>query len=273
LLSDPSKCWVTKINAAFNGKMDGCYSGWDNAVYAIGADCQPTADNINKDPRYTGPAIGCQPTHDGSNNWLSWGNNADCEDGAKNLQLILNQYLPCWDPRYTGPDPCTTTVTTTTVTTTTTTTTKLPPYVYGAIAGGALLLVLGISLAVYCFQKRKLTRHQACYAEDDAQLLDPGSSSASASTNPTTNSTLLNAGNPPTNSTSQIERAASASSTPRAGIDPLAPTAVPAGTASTIRCPACQAPYMHGKTKFCRMCGTLLANVQSPSPKPQPQYQ
>lgn len=31
-LSDPSKCWATEINAAFNGKMDDCYSGWDNAV-------------------------------------------------------------------------------------------------------------------------------------------------------------------------------------------------------------------------------------------------
>lgn len=31
-LGDPSKCWATEINAAFNGKMTGCYSYWDNAV-------------------------------------------------------------------------------------------------------------------------------------------------------------------------------------------------------------------------------------------------
>jgi len=32
LLSDPSKCWLTEINAAFNGKLYGCDSDWDNAV-------------------------------------------------------------------------------------------------------------------------------------------------------------------------------------------------------------------------------------------------
>lgn len=31
-LIDPSKCWVTEINAAFNGKLDGCDSGYGNAV-------------------------------------------------------------------------------------------------------------------------------------------------------------------------------------------------------------------------------------------------
>lgn len=31
-LSDPSKCWATEINAAFNGKLDGCLSYWDHAV-------------------------------------------------------------------------------------------------------------------------------------------------------------------------------------------------------------------------------------------------
>lgn len=32
LLSDPSKCWVTEINAAFNGEMDGCASASGNTV-------------------------------------------------------------------------------------------------------------------------------------------------------------------------------------------------------------------------------------------------
>lgn len=31
-LSDPSKCWLTEINAAFNGKLDECVSCYDNAV-------------------------------------------------------------------------------------------------------------------------------------------------------------------------------------------------------------------------------------------------
>lgn len=31
-LADPSKCWVTEINAAFNGKLTGCWSSADNAV-------------------------------------------------------------------------------------------------------------------------------------------------------------------------------------------------------------------------------------------------
>lgn len=31
-LGDPSKCWVTEINAAFNGKLDGCSSSFNNAV-------------------------------------------------------------------------------------------------------------------------------------------------------------------------------------------------------------------------------------------------
>lgn len=31
-LSDPSKCWVNEINAAFNGKLDECFSCYDNAV-------------------------------------------------------------------------------------------------------------------------------------------------------------------------------------------------------------------------------------------------
>ena len=35
LLSDPSKCWVTEINAAFNGKMDGCDPGRDNTVSRV----------------------------------------------------------------------------------------------------------------------------------------------------------------------------------------------------------------------------------------------
>jgi len=132
LLSDPSKCWVTEINAAFNGKLDGCESGYDNVVYASSADCQTTADNINKDPRYTGPAIGCYDTTE-----LYWSNRADCEDGAKKLQLIMSQYLPCWDPRYTGPGPCTTTATTKTtttiITTTTTTVTTTTPTCNGKI--------------------------------------------------------------------------------------------------------------------------------------------
>lgn len=200
------------------------------------------------------------------------------------MQLILNQYLPCWDPRYTGPDPCTTTtntkttttkttttattVTTTTATTTTTTTvttttptcngkidpaqclseysgkctdivigelvrgncpvmcdtctaaastttvttrTKsttsatpktastittppaattagLPAFAYGAIAGGALLLVLGIFAVYWCLRKQKLKRlqtrygHDAADDDDDVQLLEL-KSSTTASTN------------------------------------------------------------------------------------------
>ena len=31
-LSDPSKCWVTEINAALNGEMDACKYTWQNAV-------------------------------------------------------------------------------------------------------------------------------------------------------------------------------------------------------------------------------------------------
>lgn len=31
-LSDPSKCWATEINAAFNGKLDRCSTSYDNAV-------------------------------------------------------------------------------------------------------------------------------------------------------------------------------------------------------------------------------------------------
>ena len=34
-LSDPSKCWATEINAAFNGKMYSCYSNYDNAVSRV----------------------------------------------------------------------------------------------------------------------------------------------------------------------------------------------------------------------------------------------
>lgn len=61
-------------------------------------------------------------------------------------------------------------------------------YVYGAIAGGALLLVFGISTACYCLLKLKLKRLQTRYGydaddHDDVQLLDLGSSSATASTN------------------------------------------------------------------------------------------
>jgi len=88
-LSDPSKCWATEINAAFNGKLDGCLSYWDHAVYASDADCVTTADNINKDPRYSGPAIQC---FDGS---LYWSSKADCEDGAKKLQLITTTTPTC----------------------------------------------------------------------------------------------------------------------------------------------------------------------------------
>lgn len=34
-LNDPSKCWVTEINAAFNGKMDYCVSYQDNTVSRV----------------------------------------------------------------------------------------------------------------------------------------------------------------------------------------------------------------------------------------------
>ena len=39
-LSDPSKCWVTEINAAFNGKMTTCDYRFDNIVSRVaGAQC------------------------------------------------------------------------------------------------------------------------------------------------------------------------------------------------------------------------------------------
>lgn len=37
LLTDPSKCWAAEINAAYNGKMDDCYSRYGNAVSRLRA--------------------------------------------------------------------------------------------------------------------------------------------------------------------------------------------------------------------------------------------
>lgn len=104
------------------------------------------------------------------------------------------QYQPLQNERK---PTCTYAVPTTTTTTDALPTTPTPPaaataglpaYAYGAIAGGVLLLVLGISAVYWCLRKQKLKRLQSRYGydadddDDDVQLLEL-KSSATASTN------------------------------------------------------------------------------------------
>lgn len=59
-LVDKEVCWMSQINSKFNGKLKWCSGGRHNAISK--AKCQTTANNINKNSRYTGQSLSC-PSH------------------------------------------------------------------------------------------------------------------------------------------------------------------------------------------------------------------
>ena len=88
LLEDTAKCWAREINAALDGKLDGCDgNSWVEANSS--ANCQTTVANINKSDKYKGPPIQCGPDYDSA---LGWKSADDCSNGIKALMDFFNVF-------------------------------------------------------------------------------------------------------------------------------------------------------------------------------------
>lgn len=112
------RCWNDKINVYFSPYQQPSFHCDDDGWHLTDRmQCQTTANLINSDRRYDGPAILCPF---GEFAGLTWDSQEDCIEGSEKLEALFE----CM-----ATDTCTTfsTTETTTISTTTSTTTMVPP--------------------------------------------------------------------------------------------------------------------------------------------------
>lgn len=91
IVHDAGECTVPEINAAFDAKMSYCRTS-DGQLYADSkADCEATADNINKHPEYTGPNVTCQQAHTQNDKMkvLVYHGSYNCQKGVESILKIF----------------------------------------------------------------------------------------------------------------------------------------------------------------------------------------
>ena len=88
-LHDSDRCWANNINLAFDGKLSGCFLV--GVPWANQPNCQTTAENINKDPRYKGPPIRAIQVQDFFTS-LGWGSEVNCTKGINAMMEVMGPW-------------------------------------------------------------------------------------------------------------------------------------------------------------------------------------